>query len=71
MPGSHTLPETLWTSTQVATYLQLREESIRRLARQGKIIGYKIGDGPRADWRFDPNSVRNFLQLRSVSQHLE
>ena len=46
MLASNALPETLWTSTQVASYLQLREESIRRLARQGKIIGYKIGDGP-------------------------
>ena len=71
MLASNTLPDTLWTSAQVASYLQLREESIRRLARQGKIIGYKIGDGPRADWRFDPNSVHNFLQIRSVSQHLE
>jgi len=67
----NSLPETLWTSAQVASYLQLKEESIRRLARQGKIIGYKIGDGPRADWRFDPTSVRNFLQLRSVSQRPE
>jgi len=71
MLASNTLPEKLWTCAQVANYLQLREESIRRLARQGKIIGYKIGDGPRADWRFDPTSVRNFLQLRSVSQRLE
>jgi hypothetical protein len=71
MLASNTLPETLWTSAQVASYLQLREESIRRLARQGKIIGYKIGDGPRADWRFDPISVRNFLQLRSASHSLE
>jgi len=47
MLASSTLPEKLWTSAQVASYLQLREESIRRLARQGKIIGYKIGDGPR------------------------
>ena len=66
MIASTTLPEKLWTSAQVASYLQLREESIRRLARQGKITGFKIGDGPKADWRFDPTSVRNFLQLRSV-----
>jgi hypothetical protein len=68
MDSSNTLPEKLWTSTQVAKYLQITEESVRRLARQGKIIGFKIGDGPKADWRFDPVSVRNFLQLRSVSQ---
>ena len=71
MLASYTLPETLWTSAQVASYLQLREESIRRLARQGKITGFKIGDGPKADWRFDPTSVRNFLQLRYVSNSQE
>jgi hypothetical protein len=65
--SNNSLPKKLWTSAQVAGYLQLNEESIRRLARQGKIIGYKIGDGPRADWRFDPTSVHNFLQLRSAS----
>ena len=65
--SSSTLPERLWTSAQVAEYLQLTEESIRRLARLGKIVGYKTGDGPRTDWRFDPTSVRNFLQLRSAS----
>jgi excisionase family DNA binding protein len=65
---SNPLPEQLWTSTQVAEYLQLKEESVRRLARQGKIVGYKIGDGPRADWRFDLASVRNCLLLRSVSR---
>ena len=71
MVASNILPEKLWTSAQVAEYLQLKDESVRRLARQGKIVGYKIGDGPRADWRFDPASVRNFLQLRSVSRTRE
>jgi hypothetical protein len=70
MVANNTLPEKLWTSAQVAGYLQLREESVRRLARQGKIIGYKIGDGPRADWRFDPTSVQNFLQLHSSSHRI-
>ena len=66
--SSSPLPERLWTSAQVAEYLQLTEESIRRLARQSKIMGYKTGDGPRTDWRFDPASVRDFLKSRQENK---
>ena len=56
----------MWSIAQVAGYLQMNQESIRRLARQGKLRGIKMHNGyyPQAEWRFDPIEIRNFLVIK-------
>ncbi len=53
----------MWSVAEVAEYLQMNQESIRRLARQGQLKGIKMHHGyyPQADWRFDPADIRAFL----------
>lgn len=41
---------------QVAGVLQCSEDTVRRLAKTGKLPGYKVG----RDWRFHQTSVDNF-----------
>jgi len=55
------LPELL-DAKQVAAYLKLHEVTVLRLARQGKLPGFKVG----RKWRFCARDVR-----RSVSRSRE
>ncbi|GEM_PF-1894789 len=61
------LPDELLTSAQVAEYLQMTEEAVRRLARQGHLAGFKIGAGPKGDWRFDAAKVNAMLKAGDLS----
>ncbi len=56
--------ETAMTVAQVADYLKIDAESVRRLARQGRLTGRKIGLHlhPKGDrWMFDRTAIRNLL----------
>jgi excisionase family DNA binding protein len=54
-----------YTAEEIAKYLRVHPYTVKRLARQGKIPGFKVGD----QWRFDVKEIeewkRNQGNLRS------
>ena len=55
-------PEIL-TVKQLASYLQMDEHTIYRLAKSGKIPAMKIG----AEWRFKKNLIDKWIEEKSIS----
>jgi|GEM_PF-1924730 len=53
--------EPLWTVEDVSTYLRLKPETVRLMARQSKIPSIKVG----RVWRFRSLEIRTWLQLQS------
>jgi excisionase family DNA binding protein len=51
--------EPLWTVDDVALYLRLNPETVRGMARQGKIPCIKVGKS----WRFRSNQIKRWLQI--------
>ena len=47
----------LWTVEDVACYLKLQPETIRAMARRGKLPALKIGKV----WRFQKNAIHNLI----------
>jgi len=58
----------LLTTAQVARRLSQSEESIRRKARDGTLPVIRLGDGPRAQLRFDLHELENWLARDSVHE---
>ncbi len=52
--------DALLTTQEVAKRLRVTEETIRRLARSGKLRGFVIAD--KAGWRFRRADVEAFIQ---------
>ena len=58
----------LVTAKELASYLKLTEATIYKLASQGKIPGFKIGDS----WRFEMDEILMALQgKKSNKQKIE
>ena len=57
---SNSLVDPLLTVEEVATFLRLREETIRTMARSKRIPAFKIG---RA-WRFRMDDIKKILNNR-------
>lgn len=55
--------EPLWTVEDVALYLRLNPETVRQMARSGRIPCLKVG---RA-WRFRPSLVKSWLDAQGLS----
>lgn len=53
------------TVEQVATLLQIHPESVRKLARAGRLKGSKLGT---AGWRFSETQVQDFLDQQTVNR---
>ena len=49
------LENPLWTVKDVAQYLQLKPETVRVMARKGKLPAFKVG----RVWRFRQSSVKD------------
>jgi hypothetical protein len=49
------------TAGETATRVQLKPNTVRKLARQGRIPAIKLGTGPRPRLRFDPAAVDRAL----------
>ena len=47
--------EKLWTTTEVARYLNIREQDVEQLVRDSKLTGYKLGG---QFLRFRPDQVQ-------------
>ncbi len=50
--------ETLVTAKELGQFLKLSESTIYKLAAQGEIPGFKIGDS----WRFDLKEIEKMIQ---------
>jgi hypothetical protein len=57
----HTLPPVLGVS-EVMTILGLGQTSVLRLARNGELVGRKLGEGRTASWAFTGESVQAYLE---------
>lgn len=51
--------EEIMTCTEVAEFLRVHLNSVRRWSRSGKLKAYKVGS--RGDWRYRAQDVRDFL----------
>ena len=49
----------LWTVNDVAKYLSLTQETVRTMAREGKIPAFKIG----RNWRFRQSEIKKSLTV--------
>ena len=45
-----------YTAEEIAKYLRVHPYTVKRLARQGKIPGFKIGN----QWRFDAEEIEEW-----------
>ncbi|MBI2093987.1 MAG: helix-turn-helix domain-containing protein [Candidatus Omnitrophica bacterium] len=72
--------EKLWTTAEVAKYLEVQEVDVEQLVKQGKLTGYKLGgqflrfrpeqvEGLKGTIQFRPNSAMPHRGKRSwISQ---
>jgi excisionase family DNA binding protein len=56
-----------YTIKQAAEVLQINEETARKLARQGRLQGSKIG----RHWRFTERDLEQFLERQRPTRHAE
>ena len=57
--------EKLWTTAEVAKHLAIGEDEVERLARVGKLTGYKLGG---RFLRFRPDQVKSLKQTLQPRQ---
>jgi len=57
--GLDNLPEII-TPKQLAEFLQVSEQTIKRALKAGKLIGFKVG----RDWRIEKEEVINWLKTK-------
>jgi len=55
--------EPLWTVEDVALYLRLNPETVRQMARSGRIPSLKVG----RSWRFRAPQVKTWLEAQGLS----
>jgi excisionase family DNA binding protein len=56
------MPERLMTLQQASEFLQIDPDTLRALARRGRVPGMKIG----RQWRFDPILLRKWVHDESL-----
>jgi len=55
--------EPILTSEQAAAFLQIHPKTLQRMARQGRVPGYRVGDL----WRFRASDLEAWLASTVVS----
>ncbi len=50
----------IWTIEELATFLQISEKTIYRLAGEGKVPGFKVGGA----WRFKREEIYSWIDAR-------
>jgi excisionase family DNA binding protein len=53
------------TAKEVANYLRCHISTVYRLAKSGKLPGFRLG----ADWRFREDALQNWLDVELNSGH--
>ncbi|MFA5362616.1 MAG: helix-turn-helix domain-containing protein [Candidatus Omnitrophota bacterium] len=51
-----------YTADEIAQYLRVHPYTVKRLARAGKIPGFKIGD----QWRFDVQEIEDWKKTQGT-----
>lgn len=51
----------LWTVKEVSEYLRLKPETVRMMARNGRLPSIKIG----RVWRFETNQIKEWLDVQN------
>ncbi len=59
MPDSETV-DRLLTTTEVAERLRVDIETVRRMARSGRLPGFLLSD--KAGWRFRTSDIEAFIE---------
>lgn len=59
--------ETLWTTAQAAEYLNVDEETVRRLVRTRKLSAYKVG----TEYRFRKVAIEEYLERQHIKAQAE
>ena len=64
--GSRMMAETAMTVREVATYLNVHEKTVYRLAQKGEIPGFKVA----GTWRFRRDDIDHWIedQKQAVTQ---
>lgn len=52
----------LLTVNEVAEYLRWSPEQVRKLARRKELPAHKLGNGPRAEYRFFQNEIIKWVK---------
>jgi len=60
--GERLMAEPMMTVQQASEFLQIDPDTLRSLARRGRVPGMKIG----RQWRFDPVLLRQWVQDHSL-----
>jgi len=61
------MADKIMTLQQAADFLQMDADTLRVLARKGRVPGAKVG----RQWRFDQGLLREWLRERSLRNHRE
>jgi len=61
-------PERFVDSTVAANFLSVGRKLVLRLARDGKIPAYPLGDGQRYIWRFRLSELAKAMEQRKIAQ---
>jgi len=54
-----------YTAEEIAKYLRVHPYTVKRLARQGKIPGFKIGN----QWRFDAEEIEEWKKKQRKNKN--
>jgi len=54
-----------YTAEEIASYLRVHPYTVKRLARAGKIPGFKVG----GQWRFDVKEIEEWKKNQGKRKH--
>ena len=57
-PSTQASGKCLWTVEEVATFLRLKPETVRIMARKGELPAFKLG---KRVWRFEAGKIQAWL----------
>ena len=58
--GANQMKSETYTADEIAEYLRVHPYTVKRLARAGKIPGFKVGE----QWRFDVQEIEEWKKNR-------
>ena len=58
-------PEPVWDCHEASRFLRIHPATVKRLAREGKLPGFKIGNR----WRFRPSELDAWARSAVLSTH--
>ena len=62
------MSENLWTTKDVAHYLNVSTVTVRNLAKRGDLPYIRVGSESQGHMRFDPEDVREFTESKKSTK---